>query len=235
MLRVGTWNVEWARATSGRGRAVAGRLASWGCDVLVVTEGEEALLPPGHVVSPTEGWGYGEVADRRKVILWSRHPWEQVDVHVDDALPPGRIATGITQTPLGPVRVVGVCIPWRDAHMRTGDHDRDPWQDHHAYLAALGPFLAALPDDPPPVVAGDFNQRIPRSGQPLDVADALDAAFDGFTIVTGGLTAGGRKVIDHIAVAPSLRADAVEAISRERPAGGRLSDHDGTVVALVRA
>jgi hypothetical protein len=40
----------------------------------------------------------------------------------------------VTDTPIGPIRFVGVCIPWRDAHVRTGRRDRAPWEDHLRFL-----------------------------------------------------------------------------------------------------
>jgi endonuclease/exonuclease/phosphatase family metal-dependent hydrolase len=236
VTRVGVWNVEWARPHSRRGQAVAGRLVSWDCDVLVVTEGEAALLPDhGHVVDSEEDYGYRVIAGRRKVLLWSRNPWREVERRTSADLPSGRIASGVTDTPAGPVRVVGVCIPWRDAHVPSGRRDRDGWQDHLRYLNALGPWLEGLPPDPPLVVAGDFNQRVPANGQPARVAQGLADALGGLVVASAGLTHAGRRLIDHLAHDPALRTNSICAIGRERPAGPRLSDHDGVVVELVAA
>ena len=33
--------------------------------------------------------------------------------------------------------VVGVCIPWRDAHMPSGRKNRSQWQEHKAWLAGF--------------------------------------------------------------------------------------------------
>ena len=44
---------------------------------------------------------------------------------------------GTTLTALGPLTVVGVCIPWRDAHMPSGRKDRSQWQEHKAWLAGF--------------------------------------------------------------------------------------------------
>ncbi len=71
------------------------------------------------------------------MLLWSKRPWSVVDPAGSEALPSGRLVAGITQTDLGPLTVVGVCIPWRDAHVRTGRKDRDPWQDHESWLSGF--------------------------------------------------------------------------------------------------
>ena len=57
-------------------------------------------------------YGYGLQKNRRKVLLWSREPWTQVDGLGIDSLPPGRFVSGVTQTSVGEVAVIGVCIPW---------------------------------------------------------------------------------------------------------------------------
>src|SRR3546814_18022620 len=93
---------------------------------------------------------------------------------------------GETQTPLGSVLVVGVCVPWADAHVTTGRRDRQRWQDHRTYLDALGPLLRAVGDERPIIVSGDFNQRIPRRWSPVEVYDALTTAFSGFAVATEG-------------------------------------------------
>jgi len=50
------------------------------------------------------------------VVLTSNEPWNDVVTEGPDGMPPGRFVTGVTHG----VRVVGVCIPWADAHVSTG-------------------------------------------------------------------------------------------------------------------
>ena len=50
--------------------------------------------------------------DRRKVLLWSREPWNQIDDMGTDSMPPGRFVLGVTQTSVSEVAVIGICIPW---------------------------------------------------------------------------------------------------------------------------
>jgi endonuclease/exonuclease/phosphatase family metal-dependent hydrolase len=180
-------------------------------------------------------YGYPPKEGRRKVLLWSRAPWRDVDDLGDPALPGGRFVAGTTDTPVGEVRVLGVCIPWRDAHVRTGRRDRAGWEDHLTYLTHLGPLLRReAAEHTHLVVAGDYNQRIPRRGQPERVADALEQAFRGLEVVTAGVRCEGRSLIDHVAVNGGLVARAVETLPRADGLG-RLSDHDAVVVELRAA
>lgn len=135
---------------------------------------------------------------------------------------------GTTDTPRGPVRFIGVCIPWRDAHVRTGRRDRRPWDEHLAYLQHLGPLLRA-DHSTPTVLLGDFNQRIPRTRQPEHVFSALTEALPAdFRLVTSGPIAGAPELaIDHVAIRGPLEPVRTEFISRFDPDGAEMSDHFG--------
>jgi endonuclease/exonuclease/phosphatase family metal-dependent hydrolase len=231
LLRVATWNLEWAQAGTQRGDRVAKVLRDL-ADVMVVTECELGSLPQGHTVDAGDAWGYVVPRPgRRKVALWSRHGWTNVDRFKEAGLPPGRLVAAATNTPLGPLNVIGVCIPWRGAHVSTGRNDRAPWQDHAAFLEQLPQVLRTV--DGPFVLAGDFNQRLPRSRQPAELADLLQRALQGLDVPTAGDTPLGR-LIDHIAVGPGLRASGLQLIP-QRNSDGRLSDHAGASVNLHRS
>lgn len=222
-ITVATWNVEWAAAGTRRGDRVAGILASVG-DVLVVTECTLDVLPPGHVVTGGSDWGYRvDDASRRKVALWSRWPWVDVDDVGHPDLPPGRFVAATTATPIGELRIVGVCIPWAGAHVSSGRRDRRQWEDHELFLQALPEVLAEQPG--PLVVAGDFNQRLPRRRQPERVHQLLLDALGDLQVVTAGETDVG-FLIDHIAVGDGL-ATGAPTIIPSRDAVGQLSDHHG--------
>jgi endonuclease/exonuclease/phosphatase family metal-dependent hydrolase len=200
-------------------------------DVMVCTECELGSLPNGHVVDGGADWGYPLPSPgRRKVALWSSEPWTAVAHYEHDDLPGGRAVAATTSTAIGPLRVVGVCIPWRDAHVTTGRRDRSPWEDHAAFLRHLPRMLEWA--DEPLILAGDFNQRIPRVRQPVALADALARALRGLSIPTAGSTALGH-LIDHVALGSGLAASSVELLP-DRSAHGPLSDHVGAVVSAVR-
>ncbi len=134
-LRCLTWN--WDYATGDKLRALTEQTLAWQPDVVCYTEVLRPTLPEGHCLEPAADYGYNAPAERRKVVLWSRWPWQDADIIGDPALPSGRFVSGITAG----VRFVGVCIPWQFAHVNRGRRDglrptgghRKPWQDHVAY------------------------------------------------------------------------------------------------------
>lgn len=226
ILRIVTWNVEWARPS--HAEAITHALVQVTPDVLVVTEGREAILPRGgYVVLGGPDWGYPTTSDRRKVLAWSRFPLTDVNWHVDVPLPPGRLLTATCQTPLGPWWVVGVCIPWRDAHVRTGRKDASPWQEHLDFLAGLPHVLTQAPAGVPVVVAGDFNQRVPRQRTPTPVSSALTTAMTGLTMTTEGTLPGlAGPGVDHVARSADLVALRVGGVDRRLGQSKAVSDHD---------
>ena len=231
-MRVATWNTEWADATSARGSRVRTILEALGAEILVITEGSVDLLPQaGETVDAGNQWGYTTKPDRRKVMAWTRTSWRDVAT-ITSGAGLGRVVHGVTETSLGPVRVIAVCIPWRDCHVRTGRRDASPWSEHIECCDQIRSLLDSFKDALPTIVMGDFNQRVPRHGQPLHVAAALDHALTDLTIHTGGETSAG-KLIDHIATSDQLKCSAIHPwpATNER---GRLSDHAGVAADLTR-
>lgn len=189
---------------------------------------------PSHYPACGHDWGYDNLKGAwRKVALWSRQPWIDVSTHDHAALPSGRIVSGISDG----IRYVGVCIPWRDAHVSTGRKDRAPWQDQRAFLTFLRdlvPTLLALSE--PSVLLGDFNQAIPRAPQPLEVLRELEVILDlGLTVPTAGLPRSDKgSLIDHITLSPSLLTSHVKVLPKTPETGFRVSDHDGIALTLHR-
>lgn len=233
-LTVGVWNAEWARPRSNRGEGVRCTLLEAALDVICLTETYEDLLPVhGHIISSEPDYGYRIEPGRRKVAMWSQEPWKLVDRVGSIEMPTGRFVCGTTESLIGEIRVIGVCIPWKDAHVRTGRRDRQPWEDHIQYLRGLAGYLQRLPAGGPTIIVGDFNQRIPRAKAPVAAFDALAEALSGFTVATTGVVAPlGRQMIDHLAHSSSLVAHKVTGWRGVRPDGLRLSDHDGVRISL---
>ncbi|MDP3675580.1 MAG: endonuclease/exonuclease/phosphatase family protein [Novosphingobium sp.] len=234
-LTVATWNLQWKRPGSAAIGVMTERLAAVEPDIVCLTEAYATIaLPGGYAIEAESDYGYPQVKGRRKVLLWSRNPWQDVDRVGHGDLPTGRFVRGRTETPLGPVIVTGLCIPWRDAHVSSGRRNRAPWQDHCAYLAGLTTILAA--QEGRAIVVGDFNQCIPRRTAPRAVYAALEQALGArFAVATGGALAPlDRPSIDHIAHARELLASEVTALSNTGPGGRLLSDHFG-VAAKLRA
>ena len=233
-LRILLWNLEWATPRSPRGRRIRAILADLDPDVVCLTEATAAMLPDdGFALDAQPDYGYGATGDRRKVLLWSRSPWNSVDRVGDEVLPRGRYVAGITQG----TRFVGVCVPWWDAHVRTGRRDREPWEDHRRYLDTLqGVARRHLAAPEPLVVLGDLNQRLPRYRQPPDVYASLQRVIaEGLACPTADDTGWVRGQIDHVLVGNGVEVLAVRVLPRVADDGLRLSDHDGLVARLCIA
>ena len=67
-------------------------------DVICLTEAYEEILPSyGEVISSHYDYGYpNKNLKRRKVILWSKTGWKEVDNSGNSLLPKGRFVSGIT-------------------------------------------------------------------------------------------------------------------------------------------
>jgi hypothetical protein len=202
-------------------------------DIVCLTEAYHDFFGGiGHVIDAVPDYGYPLIEGRRKVLLWSRNPWREVDVVGHEGLPPGRFVAGVTETPIGDIHAVGVCIPWAQAHVGSGRRDRTTWEDHLAYLDGLEAYL---PEDPHSIIVlGDFNQRVPRRYQPQHIAAALQrTVLDRLKLATGGEIEGiGKQSIDHICHSSDLTTGSVAAISNIGPDNRLVSDHFGVSIRL---
>lgn len=175
---VATWNIEWATSRGRRGPGIRDRLGSTAADILVVTEGQRDVLPDGgHVIDAGDDWGYKTEPDRRKVLVRSRQPLTEV-TRMNSGAGAGRVVTALTETLSGPVRLLAVCIPWSRAHVTTGRRDAAAWSEHLECLDQIEELIGTFDSTVPVIVAGDFNQKIPRAKQPIRVAHRLAEVMD---------------------------------------------------------
>jgi endonuclease/exonuclease/phosphatase family metal-dependent hydrolase len=201
--------------------------------LICVTEGHENFLDgSGHTIAATEV--ISPYPGRRKVLLWSRAPWESVDQIGHPMLPEGRFIAGRTATPIGMVNVIGVCIPWFHAHVTVGRRDRKPWEEHCTFLSGLTEVLSNRDQSRPTILLGDFNQTLPRTRAPMRAYEALRATLPSDMIIaTEGLIPDlNRLSIDHVAHTRDLEAVRVQGLSNWSDKGRRLSDHFGLAVEL---
>lgn len=231
------WNVRWARPRTPIGTEILRRLTILNPQVICLTEGHTDFLLPkgGHLIASSADYGYRAQATCRKVLLWSKQPWCDVDEIGSAELPTGRFIAGSTMTDAGLNRCVGVCIPWRDAHVRTGRKDRKPWQDHVTYFRGLIEYLKNVPFHKL-IVVGDFNQRIPRSTASKEARGMLTELVGiGLSLPTSGLRGDDGKLgVDHIAVGADILVRSVGTI--DNSAGEvSLSDHFGVTVVLAES
>ena len=231
-LKLVNWNVEWA--ASAKLREILNRIDQRDPEVICLTETHvEILSRDGHTICSQPDYGYPNKEGRkRKVLLWSREPWQQVDDVGIESMPPGRFVSGVTQTSLGEVTVIGICIPWARSRVRKTGVKRKMWEDHEQYLDSLCEILNRAPAERL-IVMGDFNQRIQQGSHvPHKLRSALQSVIASrMTVATSGLGFQGRRSIDHIALSSDLAAESLRVISNihgER----KLSDHFGVVANL---
>jgi hypothetical protein len=201
-------------------------------DIICLTEahlgsldelGGHAIAVAGRVWSKTD-------AGERKVLLWSPNIWSDV---IYGGIGTEALVAAVTETALGPVRFIGVCIPYHMAAPLGLKPRPKPWSIHLAYLKGLKDILARLDTHVPSIIAGDFNQRIPRIHTPHAVHAALLDAIGGYRVATEGAIPGINKAsIDHIAHGPELAAEHVFGISNIAADGKHLSDHFGVAADL---
>lgn len=229
------WNVRWATPRSRRTPEIRKRIDLHSSDVICLTETAEDLLSPdGYVIYSQPDYGYPLTKNRRKVMLWSREPWERVDDLGHRDMPPGRYVSGVTRTPVGEVTVIGTCIPWSGSRSEgyRESEQKERWEDHARYLEGLTNLLEGV-QDRPLIVVGDFNQRI---GQGKFVPHSLRTALEGampkhVTIATSVLGHRGRRCIDHMALSEEFAAESLSVISNI--AGeSKLSDHCGVAAVI---
>ena len=231
-LKLINWNVQWATPRSRRAPQILERIAAHTPEIVCLTEANVDLFSSqGHVISAGSDYGYGtDKPDRRKVLLWSLAEWSQVDDLGIDSMPPGRYVSGVTETSVGDITVIGICIPWSASRTRRPEPKR-MWEDHEQYIAGLKEVLRRAPTKQV-ILMGDFNQRIGQSGAPIKLRSALAATLTShMTIVTAGLGMNGRRTIDHIAVSNDLAVESLGVISNVGNEG-MLSDHFGVVADM---
>ncbi|WP_191058877.1 endonuclease/exonuclease/phosphatase family protein [Geminicoccus harenae] len=231
------WNIAWRRRPSPAGRVIADIIEQHHPDIVCLTEAHSDFLPDGHLIHARADYGYPLKEGRRKVLLWNRQPWTGSDDLGDERLPPGRFVAGTTETPLGSLRLIGVCVPWSAAHVATGRKDRRPWEDHLAYLDGLSGILARHDYAGRTIVLGDVNQFIPRKQAPLCVFHALMDAIPPFLRLAteGTIPKLGQPSVDHLWHTADLRAVRVRALPGHDPDGRPLSDHVGLFIEIRRA
>ena len=227
-IELATWNTEWISRSSEAFDRATKRIRQLDSDILALTEVTTDLIPDGgQVVLGGDDWGYPSKGERRKVALWSRWP---VTDHASDLLdPPGRHIAATLASPLGAIRVHAVCIPWRDAHVRTGRKDSQPWEEHLRFLSSLSELLAdESQTDPtsrlPRIVLGDMNLR---GGAHPYGSEETRQAWEQLLARECLATCTPDEVIDKIALGEGLVAES----ARTLPPNG-ISDHHAVAATV---
>jgi endonuclease/exonuclease/phosphatase family metal-dependent hydrolase len=223
-MRIATWNLQRKRPTSSSGKIAVDHLRSVSPDIAVITEAwvDQMGADFQHTDAGPSGIPHLREAER-KVVIASRWPFRNNTIELDVPTA-GRFVSAVIDTPEGSLTVIGICIPWFASRVKSGDAKN--WEDHRTFLRSLLPVLRETVHGPC-LVAGDFNQRIPRSRQPREVAEMLEEAFNGYAIVTAGeQPETGRTLIDHIAISPFMQCGKITPWRGDKD-GKKMSDHDG--------
>ena len=234
-MKLVNWNVQWATPRSPRRAEILRRIQGHDPEVVCLTETHAGLLSQdGRTICSQPDYGYPIKENRRKVMLWSREPWDQVDDVGIDSMPTGRFVSGVTQTSVGEITVMGICIPWSGSRTeaRRKSNRKKRWEDHEQYLSGLTRVLKRATAKRL-IVVGDFNQAI---GQGSRASHKLQSALreaipSRMSIVTSALAFQGRKCIDHIALSEDLAVNSPDVISNIHE-GKNLSDHFGVAAGL---
>ncbi|WP_084558363.1 endonuclease/exonuclease/phosphatase family protein [Mesorhizobium sp. LNJC394B00] len=230
-----TWNIERRCPSSRQARTMIERIAALSPDVVCLTEAFEGSTAElgGFEISVTGVFWSREAALERKVVLWSRNPWTDVDPLGNQELQTGGFIAAITTTPLGDIRVLGVCIPYHLASPMSVAPRCPAWSQQLLYLSGLRRLIASRTAGLPMVVLGDYNQFVPRIWGSKAASLALSDALNDLSVCTGGkIEVVNRPAIDHMALSPELRPFSVNGIDEHDANGRKLSDHFGVAVRV---
>lgn len=249
-MKLVNWNVGWATPKSCRTPKILDALEKNDPEIICLTESKQDLFSQrdtfkgGHIIYSKLDYGYKLIKGRRKVLLWSKQPWElkSIDRIGHKSLPPGRFVSGVTNTSLGKLMIIGVCIPWpqsRAEKERSIDNEkRKPWQDHEDFLAPLGGIIKRkLWSNKNLLLIGDFNQRIgyikeARNNTPEKRRILLQKSITSLSSIITSKSFKGRRSIDHIVLSLNLEAESVKAIDDPDDKKPLSKGHFGVIVNL---
>ncbi len=241
-IRVGTWNVEYARGAEKNRRRLA-VLSERNADIWVLTETHDELEPPPDYHSVSTERRYSAGNGGRWTTIWSRFPI----VESIETLDPSRTVCVRVTTDGGPgIVVYGTVLPWHT----DGAADEPPkknWSEFHRVVEVQAAEWRCLrqsyPDDAL-IVAGDLNHNLGgkhyygtkdgrvRLREALASAD-LTCLTETDRIPNGQLA---YPPIDHVcAAAPAgrhldSRAEGWEKIDAD---GVALTDHSGVAATIT--
>ncbi len=233
-MRLVTWNLGRRVAAGPEAREVIRRIANVHPDVACLSEAQadSAAALDGHVIEDAGAKLKGDRPDDRKVVLWSREPWSDV-VRWQHLSELGGVVSGVTATPLGPVRVIGVCAPWHMAWPANAESRPLDWELNTAFFERLKGVLKDIDPERPLVVCGRMCQFSPLSRGNWTAHHAMTGAMSALGLATrGDIAPLGEQTTDHVAASSQLRASEVRLLDRLTESGVAIADDPGVFVAL---
>ena len=234
-LKIVNWNIEWARPKSQRGKIIKKKIESLSPDLICLTETyHDFLKEEGYTILSSPDYGYSNTEGKHKVALWSKNKWKLSSNLENYRIPSGRLIYGQTNTVLGELNILGLCIPWKDSHVLTGNKNKKPWEDHLEYLERLSDILEEKNFQNNTIIIGDFNQRIPRKYSPIKVYDKLIKTFKTYKLLTGAeIERVATPTIDHIFCSTDIEVENLFGLDNVDNKI-RLSDHFGIFASLKK-
>jgi endonuclease/exonuclease/phosphatase family metal-dependent hydrolase len=236
ILRVATWNVEYA-ADAGRNARRLELLHAADADIVVLTETHDNLRLDGYEATSTLQRP-GARAGARWTTIWSRLAVRRV---IDTQEPLRTVAVELE----GDLLVYGTVLPW---HSDPGPSDRKKvnWSEYRRVVPIQGAEWLALRKQHPEhtlMVVGDFNQSLGErhyyGGQELRRLLEQMCAAAGVEVFTGlahQQVPLAHPLIDHVAVAPAqghrTHLNQLTGWEGAWEGPGRLSDHSAVVVEV---
>lgn len=231
------WNFERRPPHSRQAATMVDRVVAQRPDVVCLTEAYEGstVALGGHEIADRGAtWSFNRRDGERLVALWSPQPWRDVDMEGNAGTATGGYISGITDTPTGPMRVIGICAPHHAASQVGAVEKARMWTEQIAFWHGLAKLLGARDTSVPTILLGDFNQYVPRIWGSKAAHAAMLAALDDLHVATGGPISGiDKPTIDHVACTPDLMSKEVRGLSRFDDDGRPLSDHFGIVMRVV--
>ena len=194
------------------------------------------------ITSEISGAGNMENRGGRKVVLWSRFGWTNIDTLGSPRLPEGRYLRAETEAAGQIWSIIGMCIPYRNYRVSDnwGDKRLGTWVGACRYLDALREdVLPQIQHRERNILLGDFNLQIPPKNYPhpnSQVDMKRRATFADFRIVTSHADSDpvlDKPFIDHIALSYDIILKSKNYFSRRFADGDVLSDHNGVVVDIA--
>lgn len=233
LITIGTWNLDWAFASSPQQYSEV--LNAQRADLWVLTETRDLVCPAVHqnaVHSPqrprddVRKW----TQDSRWVSIWSRWPLEQIPTEAD---PTRVVCARVSPSEMQPFLIYGTVLPWNgDRLYRKQDKRRAIERQVEEWRSLIKEHRDCFL-----IVIGDYNQGM--SQQKSLPSETLQGAIElglqelNMTCLTSPQRVGHlwpHQMIDHISVPNEIAAEFC--FETAWLADPKLSDHGGIVVSL---
>ena len=245
-MRILNWNT-WKASPNSRSRRfqnVSALVHGFDADIICLTEAHPKAMPDASqtITSGPGNRGWQAASGPRKVVLWGRSGWNNVDDYGSEKLPKGRFVSATTKIDGSTWNIVGMCIPYRAYPMDEDDSaDRKgSWLGAIRYMSVLQSDLHhRYRNQAHTILVGDFNLQIPPKNYPYpsqEVNQSREETFCGLDIPTAGEldeSALDKRFIDHVALSQDIELESMRFISRFAEDGKPLSDHNGVCIEVA--